>query len=55
MIGVKEDKIKELGIQPFDLTPSAVTENDQLIIPQHPSAENCKEQVPLSISLGPPR
>ena len=53
MIGVKEDKIKELKIRPFDLKPNAVTENDQLIIPQHPLAKDCKERIPLSISLGP--
>ena len=55
MIGVKEDKIKELGIHPFDLTPSAVAENDQLMIPQHPLTEDYKEATPLAISLGPIR
>ena len=53
MIGVKEDKIKELEICPFDLTPNAVTENDQLVIPQHPLTKDYKEQNPLCISLGP--
>jgi len=57
MIGIKENKIKELGIHPFDLAPSAaVVENDQLIIPQHPLKQPVTadyERTPLCIALGP--
>ena len=53
MIAVKQDKIKELSIQPLDLTPVAVAENDQLIIPQHPLTKDFKQATPMGISLGP--
>ena len=53
MIAVREDKMKELNVHPFDLTPGAVAEDDQLIIPQHPLTKDYKQPTPLGISLGP--
>ena len=53
MVAVKEDKIKELNIHPFDLTPTMASEDDQLIIPQHPLTKDYKQATPLGISLGP--
>ena len=53
MIGVKEDKMKELNVHPFDLTPTVVAEDDQLVIPQHPLTRDYKQPTPLGISLGP--
>ena len=53
MIAVKEDKIKELNVHPFDLTPTVISEDDQLIIPQHPLTKDCKQATPMEISLGP--
>ena len=50
MIGVKEDKMKELNVHPFDLTPTEVVEDDQLVIPQHPLTRDYKQQTPLGIS-----
>lgn len=51
IVAVRENEIKDLHIHPFDLTPIAVTGDDQLIIAQHPVIY--KEQIPLGISLGP--
>ena len=52
MIAVKEEKIKELNIHPYDLSPAAIAENDQLIIPQHPLKPDNQQQTPMRI-IGP--
>ena len=53
MIAVKEEKIKELNIHPFDVSSAAVAEDDQLMIPQHPFNQDSQQQDPMGISLGP--
>ena len=53
MIGVKEDQIKELNIYPFELAPTEVAKDDQLMIPQHPLTRDYQQPTPMGISLGP--
>ena len=53
MIGVKEDQIKELNIHPFELAPTEVAKDDQLMIPQHPLTRDYQQPTPMGISLGP--
>ena len=53
MIGVKEDQIKELDIHPFELAPTEVAKDNQLMIPQHPVTRDYQQQTALGISLGP--
>ena len=53
MIGVKEDKIKELDIHPFELAPAEVAKDNQLMIPQHPLTRDYQKPTPMGISLGP--
>ena len=48
MIEVKKEKLDELKIFPFDLTPTELDEDDQLIIAGHPVIDG--EQKPLQIS-----
>ena len=53
MIGVKVDQIKKLDVHPFELAPTEVAKDNQLMIPQHPVTRDNQQQTPLGISLGP--
>jgi len=49
MLEVKKEVLDELKICPFNLTPTQVDENDQLIVAQHPVKGG--EQQPRQLSF----
>ena len=48
MIEVKKEKLDELRIFPFDLTPTELNENDQLIVAGHPVIDGVQQKLQLS-------
>ena len=60
MVAVKEDRVKELNIEPFDLSGTTVAEDDQLFVIQHSALyhdhqQQSPQQNPVEISASPCR
>ena len=58
IVAVKEDKVKELNIEPFDLSGITVAEDDQLFVVQHSALyydhrKQNPQQNPIEISASP--
>ena len=48
MIEVEKKEVDELKISPFDLTPTKLDEDDQLIVAGHPVIDGVQQHLQLS-------